>query len=400
MGGSTTCRKRDKTVYILGAGFSRPAGIPVLGRFIPKAFEILKESEDSTLLERFTELVRTYQAAAGQMRLDADNLETLFCLSDLSEQRRRDRSDLVRVIARTVFKSCNCHNCDKAHREECCVPPGYLAPDETINAMNHSDVEYGVCIYKAFLSHIFHAQKTHAGDKEIQVDDLHSVITFNYDLVLETAMKDVEDGCVCYGEDIVSYVVPSDGPEDTVSHVVPSNSPSVRRTTYGPFPPNTLHYLKIHGSLNWVVEDGSNYSYVTVRPIDAARQGRQFKEIPLVPPTWKRGTRDDDIYSRLLSEAIEHLRIAGRIVIIGYSMPDTDTYFKYVLATALDAPEFPRIEVWDVMRREEMMPRLTSIFGSEKVDPDKGPVHYKDTGLRGFVKQEADRLRDEEKENQ
>lgn len=405
MGGSTTCRKRYKTVYVLGAGFSQATGIPVLSRFIPQCFTVLKKPRNSILQTRFTELVDTYRAAASRMGLDPDNLETLFCLSELSEQRHRDRSDLIRVIASTIFDSCKCHDCGAKDRRDCCVPPRYLSPNKTIKAMDHPDVQYGVCLYAAFLSHVFHGQAPsddtkHDGTDELSVDDLHTVITFNYDLILETAMKNFEDGCICYGEDIVSYVVPSDGPQDTVGHAAPSYSPSIRRTTYGPFLPNTLHYLKIHGSLNWVVEDGSNYSYVTVRPIHAARQGRQFKEIPLVPPTWKRGTRDGDIHSRLLWEAIEHLRIAKKIVIIGYSMPDTDTYFKYVLATALDTPEFPDIEVWDVKPREKMVPRLKSIFGSENVDPDRGPVRYNDTGLRGFVKQQADRLRAERKQDQ
>jgi hypothetical protein len=389
MAGPLSIRRAGKTVYILGAGFSQPAGIPVLSRFIPKAFEILKRPKYVDLLKRFAELVGAYRGAANRMRLDADNLEILFCLSDLSERGRRDRdrSDLISVIARTVFESCKCHNCGKTHDcasvhgIDCCVPPGCLAPNETISAMNHSGVEYGVCIYKAFLSHIFHAQRAKADDRDTRIDDLDSVITFNYDLVLEAAMKDVKDGRIRYGEDIVS-----------VSHSAPPDGPSIQLTAHDLLP-RTLYYLKIHGSLNWVVDDTSNHSRVAVRSVNAAREGRSSGEIPLVPPTWKRSTRDGDIYSRLLSEAIEHLRTAGRIVIIGYSMPDTDTYFKYVLATALDTPEFPKIEVWDVTPRSKMMPRLASIFGLENVDRDTGPVRYEDGGLSGFVKQEADRLR-------
>ena len=161
MGGNTSYRKPAKTVYILGAGFSRPAGIPVLSQFIPQALSILKKSKDTALLERFGSLVSTYQVAAGRMGLDSENLETLFCLSDMSEQRNRDRTDLVRVIAKTMFESCNCHTCHQASRDMCCVPPGCLAPDNATPPPNHPSVEYGVCIYRAFfIPHLLAAEET------------------------------------------------------------------------------------------------------------------------------------------------------------------------------------------------------------------------------------------------
>lgn len=391
---STSYRKPSKTVYILGAGFSKPAGIPVLSQFIPQAFSILKASRNPALLERFGSLVNTYRAAANQMQLDSNNLETLFCLSDISEQRNRDRADLVQVIAKTVFESCNCHKCDRVSRDACCVPPGHLAPNDTAPPPNHPSVEYGVCIYKAFLSHIFYRQRKLGGD-QLQVDDLHTVITFNYDLVLEEVMKDDKDCCVCYGENVVKEVISPDEFWSAGGAGTPSRSPRIRRSTYGQFPHRTLHYLKLHGSLNWVAEDSANCLYVTARPIDAARKGRGYNEIPLVPPTWKRGSRDGDIYAKMLSEAIEHLRIASRIVIIGYSMPNTDTYFRYVLATALHTPEFPQVEVWDVRPWEEVERPLQSIFGPNRVGYHEGQVRYENYGLSGFVHQETVRLRKE-----
>jgi threonine dehydrogenase-like Zn-dependent dehydrogenase len=57
-----------------------------------------------------------------------------------------------------------------------------------------------------------------------------------------------------------------------------------------------------------------------------------------VPPTWAKGGQSE-ILRPVWSKALEALRKAGRIFIIGYSMPATDQFFRYMLALALAANE-------------------------------------------------------------
>lgn len=45
MNGKFKQRHKDKTVYVLGAGFSFTAGSPLLRDFIPAAFDILKQEK-------------------------------------------------------------------------------------------------------------------------------------------------------------------------------------------------------------------------------------------------------------------------------------------------------------------------------------------------------------------
>jgi hypothetical protein len=54
----------------------------------------------------------------------------------------------------------------------------------------------------------------------------------------------------------------------------------------------------------------------------------------IVPPTWAKGGQSE-VLRPVWSEALKALREAGRIFIIGYSMPSTDEFFRYMLALAL-----------------------------------------------------------------
>src|SRR5258708_30419435 len=66
--------------------------------------------------------------------------------------------------------------------------------------------------------------------------------------------------------------------------------------------------------------------------------GRYFGEGQpiIVPPTWAKGGQSE-VLRPVWAKALEALREAGRIFIIGYSMPSTDQFFRYMLALALAA---------------------------------------------------------------
>ncbi|MEW6304041.1 MAG: hypothetical protein AB1705_11250, partial [Verrucomicrobiota bacterium] len=106
------------------------------------------------------------------------------------------------------------------------------------------------------------------------------------------------------------------------------------------------------------------------------------KKIPLIPPTWRKSPVDETGYGELMSHALDHLRLAGKIVIIGYSMPHTDGYFRYLLSEALCTPDLPEIEVWDLKKEPIMRPCINGMFG-----PIIGQkVRYEESGFKGFVR--------------
>jgi NAD-dependent SIR2 family protein deacetylase len=105
--------------------------------------------------------------------------------------------------------------------------------------------------------------------------------------------------------------------------------------------------LKLHGSANWfrcnsercerrvVIAGGTpakrlEYFYGQHCP----QCGQNQVEPVIVPPTWAKGGQSE-MLRPVWSEALKSLREAGRIFIIGYSMPSTDEFFRYMLALAL-----------------------------------------------------------------
>jgi hypothetical protein len=102
---------------------------------------------------------------------------------------------------------------------------------------------------------------------------------------------------------------------------------------------------------------------------------------PIIPPTWRKTAAGETVFARLLGEALKHMRLAARIVIVGYSMPNTDSYFRYLLAEALGTPTLPSIEVWDI-NREHMQQRVEAMFGSKVMRR----TYVADTGFVGLVR--------------
>jgi hypothetical protein len=137
-----------------------------------------------------------------------------------------------------------------------------------------------------------------------------TVITFNYDMLVEKALRNLS---VPFHYGFKKYA-----PDFDDSFVVPKGP----RT-------ESVPVLKLHGSVNWAVSDkglGIYGDYTDVRKLPLAGP-------MLVPPTWNKsiGPALSDVWD----SAVGALRTATRIVVIGYSIPVNDNDFKYLLATGL-----------------------------------------------------------------
>ena len=116
--------------------------------------------------------------------------------------------------------------------------------------------------------------------------------------------------------------------------------------------------LKLHGSINWRVcsnqkckyIDPSRYfprsPYTDLYTLDIAKRiydnpCEKCKKplIPfIVPPTWNKIAYSKGLKS-IWKSASKEIEQATRIIIIGYSLPETDSYFKYLLAISLSKNE-------------------------------------------------------------
>ena len=77
--------------------------------------------------------------------------------------------------------------------------------------------------------------------------------------------------------------------------------------------PQEIRLIKLHGSINWKVDD-SNETFI-------------------VPPTWN---KSDQRIRRLWEIAYQQLSQAKRIIVVGYSFPETDIYVKSLLGLAIN----------------------------------------------------------------
>lgn len=171
-----------------------------------------------------------------------------------------------------------------------------------------------------------------------------AVLTFNYDIAVDHALE-CED--ISYG-----YALSQDSAERSVD------------------------LLKLHGSINWSVDSGVSrrirplpvghylkqyFSTYNIRdsnlfPLrfsevlqDHFRKGNlEVEKTPLiVPPSWNKADYHvalSDVWSR----AAKHLSEAEYVFIIGYSLPETDAFFRHLYALgSIGDRGFRRIEVFN-----------------------------------------------------
>jgi NAD-dependent SIR2 family protein deacetylase len=153
-----------------------------------------------------------------------------------------------------------------------------------------------------------------------------AVITFNYDLALDFAME-------AHPSIQLNYALEDSG--------------------------SGMNLLKLHGSLNWVkcsscdkistfsagdyladlrhsLPDHDPHIYFDIvdrlRDESCPRCGSQsaFALPLLVPPTWSKGEYPE--LRNVWHQAAEELRTAQNIYVVGYSLPDTDAFFRYLFA--------------------------------------------------------------------
>ncbi len=114
--------------------------------------------------------------------------------------------------------------------------------------------------------------------------------------------------------------------------------------------PYRIAMLKLHGSANWFRCNSEQcMGRIWVRAGTLAKRleyfygqscsscGREIEPV-IVPPTWAKGGQSE-VLRPVWADALRALREAGRIFVIGYSMPSTDEFFRYMLALALATNE-------------------------------------------------------------
>jgi hypothetical protein len=162
-----------------------------------------------------------------------------------------------------------------------------------------------------------------------------TIISFNYDCLIDDALRRFGDG---KWHPKWGYGFPSQYELKGLESWTPKTPAASRRAS--------LRLLKLHGSVNWQLPP---------RPRDAIRlKTRLYKQrgtpkFSIIPPVWNKAayadTQEAIVYPHIWRASARAIRMAARVVVIGFSFASTDLQAQSVFRIALDANKSLRLIV-------------------------------------------------------
>jgi hypothetical protein len=305
-------------VFILGAGASVHAKVPVMAKFLDRARELYGPNMEPPWKEHFERVLKilsVLQSVHSKAELDLNNLEAVFTTFELGQTIRKlpGVDDLNFEAAVNSLKALIVYTIEQSME---------FPLNESRNLSASED-------YAAFASLIVELKR-----KDRMRSRGVSVITFNYDIGAEVAFEELN---------------------------LPYEYFVERQTTSG----GLLKLLKLHGSINWGQDltlseivslpvrhllSSFDSRFMTMDqslthlrlPVDTnfVRLVKNFLQadvapIPVIVPPGLFKTEYQGSISRVWQEAAIELESAKEIIAIGYSLPETDFFFRnlYALGT-------------------------------------------------------------------
>lgn len=306
-----------KNLFILGAGASRAAGGPLMSDFLDCSEKLIRLNTDGVIQakEAFNdafEALAELQAVHAKSYLDLDNIEVLFGAIEMAQMicklGERDQKKIIKLrnsIITLIYKTLE-YSIKFPIRSQHIDPP--LPYDSFIKA----------------LSEIKRKRQENYSDEHY-----FTFLTFNYDLALDYAIQ--HEGMK------VDYCLTG----DNIIGEVP--------------------LLKLHGSINWGVCEKCKkivpFHIHEVRPnpinlfdsqvfyyaLGSNLHHKSCCEKPLkgppvlIPPTWNKTGYHAQL-GNVWKRAADELSKAENIFVIGYSLPETDSFFRYLFALGSESP--------------------------------------------------------------
>ncbi len=317
-------------VILFGAGASVDAGIPTLANFIDKMWElsIRGKVEEQPISDAEREILKEANAVRqgleayhSRASFDDRNLEDLLSLISFDAMQSgsgaKEKYDkLVQAIAVTIELCCRFKYLDKT--------PRVLV----VGSRDH--------LYNAFWLTLL----------QNHLNNLPAIITFNYDLVLERTLWEAYHATA----DMAGSGCPTNfglryhaGQHDMVFNKQPHSfqkalmgervvgvpeegwRPEIAKSGQCDV---EIPYLKLHGSLNWFdYKTGANAENEAWHPTKSVSK-------PLILPPVFNKLQSQNVGS-VWTKALEVLRQAKHLIIVGHSLPRTDIYMQYFLKAAV-----------------------------------------------------------------
>jgi hypothetical protein len=312
-------------VYVLGAGFSAYAGLPIMSNFIEKSRDIYFSDstyENNEEIKEALNLIKKYSVIKNIMNCNLLNIEELLSIYDMKLFTANSKK---KTIIQTFIKSVISYYQDK-----------FLSTFKITNrAQNIVATSNSQDYYAVFLLNMFGIETTGhevyvVGDHnryEAKVTGFnkscnYGIITFNYDTILEKISHGIATRLDYHDNNFLNTLVIDD---------------------------DTIRYCKLHGS----IDKGT-----------------------IIPPTWAKSSFPQ--VKKDWEDAFTLLKLANDIRIIGFSFPDTDSHVSYLFKSALSENEnLKKIDVICLDNNDYIKNKYTSKFCFEN-------FRFKNAGVEDY----------------
>lgn len=395
-----------KTVYVLGAGFSKPAGFPLQREIYPEvvcqAFRASRSviSSHPYLTFDISQDVFLFLTAAGfvnakngKLRSDL-SLEDLFTLLDRVIQDRGTYCGYNWATRRTSD--------DREHGQP--FRPSLIeVRDSLVRSIlailhgcsdKHSPKKKS--LFRQFAAYLVQWRL-----RTTQQGDPFSIISINWDSLLEDSIYRVlsDTGGIAVNRaaadvDYCVYTYPLEGSP---------HMPSTKQKAAGIY---NLKVLKLHGSANWLrcpnsnvvytglgSSESSQALYVKARRSPMVTRFADGKATPpdlepyIITPSFTKVFDLPQIQATWHNAYVE-LREATKVVFIGYSLPDADHQVRTLLRRAIrpiadvEVVLPPSNEVKKLGKKAPVAVRFYEVFGRRK-------LNFRFGGVEGYIEKVA-----------
>lgn len=286
----------ENVLYVLGAGFSAPLGLPVISNFLGLSKDMYQTAPDTyphfaSIFERIDRMGKAKNYVTCDLFdieeiLSTLEMETYTAGLDMSDQFTRYIADVITY----------------------CTPEFNLSPVSNMAPWHHGvfqtkDSRRQLPAYYAFVAMLFnliftrHQTEPLRCTRNTKPDRRFSVISMNYDMVLENLAKEIQR-------------IYSQQPALSFSSILEENQSPYSLQ-------DSVCLAKLHGSVD---------------------------PLTIVPPTWNKGRRPN--IERAWQVARHMVAEANHMVFLGYSMSPADRHMRYLMiAGLLDSLNLKTIQV-------------------------------------------------------
>lgn len=277
----------EKVTYILGAGFSAPLGLPVMSNFLFKSKDMFYEKPDTYVhFKKVFDSIEKLSISKNYYNSDLFNIEEILSLTEMIDF--VDGKKLSKAFTQYIIDVISFYTPELKPYEGGSLPGNWQDFVFGNRATANKYAYFAGNLLRLCFSQRQKAKSLPGSDAREFIASInktdstrYAVLTLNYDLVLENVATFVNK----------HYVV-----EDTISF---------QKTDYDP-DWESCHLAKLHGCVDGGI---------------------------IVPPTWAKGTHPQVVPS--WKAAYQVLRDSNHIRFIGYSLPVSDSYLKYLLKSAV-----------------------------------------------------------------